>query len=163
MSNKQTMIDKDQANKKIIVTREFDGSVEEVWRAWTDKDILDQWWAPKPWKAKTKSMDFRVGGVWLYAMVGPDGTEQWCKVDYKTIIPNREYSGSDAFCDENGNVTDLFPNMNWKVTFNGQGNSTVVVSEITFASEEDMNKIIEMGFEVGFTAAHGNLDEVLAK
>jgi hypothetical protein len=35
--------------------------------------------------------------------------------------------------------------------------------EITFATEADMEKIIEMGFEEGFTAAHGNLDELLAK
>jgi hypothetical protein len=41
------------------------------------------------------------------------------------------------------------------------GNGTKVKVEITFASEADMQKIIEMGFEAGFTAAHGNLDEVL--
>jgi hypothetical protein len=34
---------------------------------------------------------------------------------------------------------------------------------ITFATEKDMQAIIEMGFEQGFTAAHGNLDELLAK
>ncbi len=70
MSNKQTTISKDAANKKLIVVREFDAPLEQVWKAWTDKDILDKWWAPKPWKAKTKSMDFREGGAWLYSMGG---------------------------------------------------------------------------------------------
>ena len=70
MSNKQTTISKDAANKKLIVVREFDAPLEEVWKAWTEKDLLDQWWAPKPWKAKTKTMDFREGGIWLYSMVG---------------------------------------------------------------------------------------------
>lgn len=73
MSNKQTTIAKDAANKKLIVVREFDAPLAEVWKAWTDSSILDQWWAPKPWKAKTKTMDFREGGTWLYSMVGPDG------------------------------------------------------------------------------------------
>ncbi len=65
MSNKQTTISKDAANKKLIVVREFDAPLEEVWKAWTDSNILDKWWAPKPWKAKTKTMDFREGGLWL--------------------------------------------------------------------------------------------------
>jgi hypothetical protein len=43
------------------------------------------------------------------------------------------------------------------------GGGTKVEVEITFATQADMEKIIEMGFEVGFTAAHGNLDELLAK
>ncbi len=57
----KTAITKDMANKKIKVTRSFDATPEQVWSAWTDEEILDQWWAPKPWKAKTKSMDFHEG------------------------------------------------------------------------------------------------------
>jgi uncharacterized protein YndB with AHSA1/START domain len=163
MSNKQTTISKDAANKKLVVIREFDAPLEEVWKAWTDKDILDKWWAPKPWKAKTKSMDFREGGVWLYSMVGPDGTESYCRADFKTIVENKSYTGDDAFCDENGNITHDFPVMHWNVGFSPLGTATRVNVEITFDSEADMEKVVQMGFEEGFTAAHGNLDELLKK
>ena len=71
----KTIYAKDLPNKKMFVTREFAGTLEDVWEAWTDSNILDQWWAPKPWKAKTKTMDFREGGFWLYSMIGPDGSE----------------------------------------------------------------------------------------
>ena len=57
----QTKIAKDLPNKRITVTRNFEAPLEQVWKALTEKDLLDQWWAPKPWKAKTKSMDFREG------------------------------------------------------------------------------------------------------
>ncbi len=163
MSTKQTTISKDAANKKLIVVREFDAPLEQVWKAWTDKDILDKWWAPKPWQAKTKSMDFREGGTWFYSMVGPDGKENHCRVDFKTIVENESYSGDDAFCDENGNITHDLPGMRWLSKFSSAGVGTKVEVEITFATEADMQKIIEMGFEEGFTAAHGNLDELLAK
>ena len=63
---------KDVTNKKVTVIRHFDAPVDHVWRAWTEVDLLDQWWAPKPWKAETKTMDFRSGGSWLYAMIGPE-------------------------------------------------------------------------------------------
>jgi uncharacterized protein YndB with AHSA1/START domain len=163
IANNQTKVSKDVANKKIVVVREFDAPLEQVWKAWTDKDILDQWWAPKPWKAKTKSMDFREGGTWLYSMVGPDGTESYCRADFKTIVEKGSYSGDDAFCDENGNITSDPPGMHWFCKFSSMGTGTKVDVEITFATEADMEKIIEMGFEEGFTAAHGNLDELLAK
>lgn len=163
MSNKQTTISKDAANKKIVVVREFDAPLEEVWKAWTDKDILDLWWAPKPWKAKTKTMDFREGGTWLYSMVGPDGSESYCRADFKLIVPNKSFTADDAFCDENGNINYDIAGMHWKNEFSTSDSGTTVVVEITFDSEADMEQIIQMGFEEGFTAAHGNLDEYFTK
>lgn len=163
MSNKQTTISKDAANKKITIVREFDAPLEKVWKAWTDSNIMDQWWAPKPYQAKTKAMDFREGGHWLYNMVGPDGTGTYCRADFKIIVENKSYTAYDAFCDENGNITHDIPGMHWKNEFSATDTGTKVSVEITFDSEADMQKIIEMGFEVGFTAAHGNLDEVLAR
>ncbi|MGB8192370.1 MAG: SRPBCC domain-containing protein [Chitinophagaceae bacterium] len=163
MANKKTIISKDPENKKIKVVREFDAPVEQVWKAWTEKELLDQWWAPKPWKANTKSMDFREGGRWLYYMQGPDGTKSWCRADYETIEKNKRYTGTDAFCDEEGNATNEFPSMHWDVKFSPVANGTKVEVEIAFETLEDMEKIVEMGFEEGFTAAHGNLDELLAK
>jgi uncharacterized protein YndB with AHSA1/START domain len=163
MATKETTYTKDAANKKIKVVREFDAPVENVWRAWTEKELVDQWWAPKPWKANTQSMDFRAGGTWLYYMEGPDGSRHYCRADYETIVPNKSYTGLDAFCDENGNINTEFPRMHWQVVFTSSGNGTKVEVEITFASEADLETIIEMGFKEGFAAAHTNLDELLAQ
>jgi uncharacterized protein YndB with AHSA1/START domain len=159
----QTLITKDAAGKKLVVTREFKGTPDQVWKAWTDASLLDLWWAPKPWNARTKKMDFKEGGTWLYCMEGPDGEQQWCRADYKTINPQKSFSIVDAFCDENGNITEELPGMHWQNEFTKTENGTMVTAEITFKSEEDLEKIIEMGFKEGFTAAHGNLDELLAK
>jgi len=163
MATKETIISKDAVNKKLNVVREFDALVEKVWKAWTEPELLDQWWAPKPWKAITQSMDFRKGGTWLYYMEGPDGSRHYCRADYETIVPNRSFTGLDAFCDENGEINEDFPRMHWNCVFSKSANGTKIEVEITFATEADMEKIIEMGFKEGFTAAHGNLDELLAK
>lgn len=163
MVTKETLISKDAANKKLKVVREFDAPVEKVWKAWTETELLDQWWAPRPWKANTQSMDFREGGTWQYYMEGPDGSRHYCRADYETIVPNKSFVGLDAFCDENGKINDDFPRMHWKCVFSKSDSGTKVDVEITFATEADMEKIIEMGFKEGFTAAHGNLDELLAK
>jgi uncharacterized protein YndB with AHSA1/START domain len=95
-------------------------------------------------------------------MEGPDGSRHYCRADYETIVPNKSYTGLDAFCDEKGTINTDFPRMHWQVQFNKSGNGTKVEVEITFPSEADMEKIIEMGFKEGFAAAHTNLDELLA-
>ncbi|MGK4566409.1 SRPBCC family protein [Flavobacterium sp. 3HN19-14] len=58
----------DKENKQINVKREFEATLDRVWTAWTEADQLDQWWAPKPYVNKTKSMDFKTDGFWLYSM-----------------------------------------------------------------------------------------------
>ena len=52
--------------------------------------------------------------------------------------------------------------MDWKCVFTGSGDTTKVTVEVSFDSEADMEKIIEMGFREGFASAHTNLDELLA-
>lgn len=151
----------DKENKKIKIKREFKASIEKVWSAWTESQILDQWWAPKPWKAKTKIMDFREGGHWLYAMIGPDGETHWARADFQTIIKFKKYSGLDAFCDENGKVNETFPRSLWSNEFTSSLNSTIVNIEITYNELSDLEKTIEMGFKEGFTSAQENLDELL--
>jgi uncharacterized protein YndB with AHSA1/START domain len=158
--NNQREFIKDLPNKKIIVTRHFSAPVEDVWRAWTESELLDQWWAPKPWRAETKTMTFKVGGYWLYAMVGPDNEKNWCKVEYKAINKNKSFQYSDMFCDENGNKISDFPSMSWNNNFYATHTGSTVIIEITFATVAELEKVIEMGIEPGFTAALVNLDEL---
>src|SRR3954471_14466983 len=146
-NNNNLQITKDLPNKKITVTRYFDASPEQVWRAWTESDFLDQWWAPKPWRAETKTMDFREGGHWLYAMVGPDGSKHWSKVDFKSIEPNKNFEAVTYFSDENGNASNAFQTSysSWKNEFSASDGGTKVVVEITFPTDADMQQLIAMG------------------
>lgn len=153
----------DKASRKINVTREFAAPLSNVWQAWTDSKILDQWWAPKPWKAKTKSMDFREGGYWLYAMVGPNGEEHWARADYKKIDPLKSFTVKDSFSDENGTTDPALPVSTWTNRFSESGQKTTVSIEIEYPTVQDLEKTIEMGFKEGFTMGLENLDALLAR
>ena len=153
----------DKENKKIKVEREFEAPVADVWAAWTQRELLDDWWAPKPWKARTKSMDFKNGGAWLYAMVGPDGSEHWARADFSNITLFKSYEATDAFCDQDGNINKALPSARWINKFNEGGHSTTVSIEIGYDKLEDLEQYIEMGFKEGFTAALVNLDDIFAK
>ena len=154
------VVDKD--SKQIKVDREFDAPLPMVWAAWTQSEILDQWWAPKPWQAKTKSMDFRPGGSWLYAMTGPEGEVHWSKADFKRIEPLKNFSALDGFCDENGTINPDWPRSLWDNTFSEKGDSTLVNIVITYDKLADLEKIIDLGFKEGFTAGLANLDLYLS-
>jgi uncharacterized protein YndB with AHSA1/START domain len=158
----KTEITKDLEMRKLRITRSFAAPIEKVWRAWTEKEILDQWWAPRPWKAKTKTLDFVFGGQWLYCMAGPEGEASWCRVDFTAITQGKSFGATVNFCDENGNINADFPPMHWIVQFEKAGEGTDIVVEVTFDKDADLKMIVEMGFEAGFTMALGNLDEVLA-
>lgn len=162
MTKNEAVFTKDLEKKTINVVRTFDASLDQVWQAWTDSEMLDKWWAPKPYKAVTKTMDFRVGGYWLYCMMGPQGDNSWCKESFKTIEPKKLIDNEVNFCDEEANVTHDFPTMYWTKKFNGDENKGTVTIEIRFETKEGMDKIIGMGFEGGFTMGMNNLDELLS-
>ena len=146
----------------ITVEREFAAALPLVWKAFTTSEILDQWWAPKPWKAKTKSMDFKEGGQWLYAMEGPKGEEQWSFAKYLTIKKEEEYVATDGFSDADGNINKEMPQSKWKVNFSGLKENSLVVCKITFNDLAQLESILKMGFKEGFTMGLSNLDTYLA-
>lgn len=161
MASKEIKITRDEPNNKLVVVREFEAPLAQVWKAWTDSTILDQWWAPKPWKARTKSMDFKIGSMWLYAMEGPDGSKQYCRVEFTAIDPQKSFSVTDSFCDEQAKIDTSLPPSDWIINFSQNGNITTVNVTISFANKADMDKLVGMGFETGFTAGLGNLERFL--
>src|SRR5688572_1763209 len=93
----------DKEAKTVFITREFDAPLSLVWDAFTKKELLDQWGAPEPFVAKTKYMNFEVGGKRFYAMVGPDGGEIWAIQEYTSISPKTNFKMYNAFADKDEN------------------------------------------------------------
>jgi len=150
----------DKATKTVFVNREFAAGLSLVWDAFTKQEILDQWWAPAPWVSKTKFMDFKVGGRRFYAMVSPEGQEQWSIQKYTSISPKTNFKMSNAFADKDENPE--LPGSDWDYTFSEQNGKTKVSITIYNESLARLEKMIEMGFKEGFTMTLGNLEKLLA-
>lgn len=148
--------------KTIHITREFAASLELVWRAWTTPELLDQWWGPQPWRAETKTMDFREGGYWLYAMVSPEGEKHWSKTNFLAIIKERSFSSKGGFSDENGTINTAFPQNLWENSFIPKDDKVQVDMLLTYDTLADLEKEIEMGFKEGMTIDFQQLDELLS-
>ena len=144
----------------IYITRGFDAPVEMVWDAWTTPELLDQWFGPRPYQAKTLFMDFREGGYWHYALISEEYDHQWGRTDYHRILEHEYFTASDSFLDENQKLIPEYPVSNWKIEFKETENRTVIHVTTTYKTLEDLEKMIEWGYMDGFVSVMKNLDEL---
>lgn len=149
----------DKETATIYITREFAADLDLVWDAFTKAEILDKWFAPKPLKLRTKEMDFREGGRWLYAMVSEENILGWSLVQFIEIKPKTFFSSKNSFSDENGN------SLNKEVTssitthsFTAGTQSTTVQIVKKMASLAELEKFVAMGFKEGMASVLENLD-----
>lgn len=151
----------DKENSTIYIKRDFNATLQKVWQAWTTAELLDRWWGPEPWRAETKAMDFREGGYWLYAMVGPEGERHWGRLDYIEIKNEESFRAKDGFCDENGTPSSELPQNLWEIVFRETDGKVLVDMILIFDNPEDLETNIQMGFKEGFTIGLNQLDELL--
>ena len=150
----------DKPSKTVFITREFAAELPLVWDAFTTQELLDQWYAPKPWSSKTKHMNFEVGGRRFYAMVSPEGMERWSLQEYTSITPKTNFKIYNTFADENENPE--LPGSEWDLNFSEADGITKVAIIIKNDSLDRMERMIEMGFKEGFTMTTNQLENLLA-
>jgi uncharacterized protein YndB with AHSA1/START domain len=151
----------DKEKNTLTIRREFLADRPLVWDCYTKSELLDQWFAPAPLTTKTKSMDFREGGHWHYAMVEPNGTEYWGYTAYVKIKPIDYYTTLDAFSNAAGEINKDLPRAEWRITFTDKGENALVETVVTYQSLSDLEKVIQMGMEQGMMATLKKLDELL--
>ena len=150
----------DKPTKTVVVNAEFAAGLDLVWDAYTKAELLDQWWAPKPFASRTKVMDFREGGRRFYAMVSPDGHERWSVQRYTSITPKTNFKLFNAFADKDENPE--LPGSDWDLNFSEQNGATKVRVSIYNESLERLERMVEMGFKEGTMMQIKNLEELLA-
>jgi uncharacterized protein YndB with AHSA1/START domain len=152
----------DKQTNQLTIRREFLAERQLVWNCYTQSELLDQWFAPKPLSTRTKSFDFRDGGHWHYAMLEPNGNEYWGWMDYVKIQPVDYYTALDAFSNAEGEINESLPRAEWLVTFTKKGDNALVETIVTFKSLADLEAVIQMGMEQGMITTLEKLDELLA-
>ena len=151
----------DKETKTVLITAEFDAERDLVWYAYTRAELLDQWWAPKPFASRTKVMEFREGGRRFYAMVSPEGDERWSVQKYTSITPKNNFKFFNAFADADENLE--LPGSDWDLNFSSQQGTTKVSISIYNESLERLERMVAMGFMEGTAAIFDNLKELLAR
>ncbi|RYD88139.1 MAG: polyketide cyclase [Sphingomonadales bacterium] len=145
---------------ELKLTRLIDASCENVFRCWTDPDLIPKWFCPPPWGVSKAEVDLRAGGSSLIVMRGPNGEEVPNPGIYLEVVPNEKLVFTDAYSGDwepSGK-----PFMTGILTFEEEGGKTRYTARVRHWTEEDLKQHEAMGFEQGWGIATDQL-EALAK
>ena len=162
------------AGDEFEISRTFDAPRELVWKAWTERDRLVQWFGPKGFTMPVATLDFRPGGVFHYCMRSAGGgQEMWGRFVYREIVPPERIAWVHSFSDETGGLARSPFGGDWplemlaSVTFAEQGGrTTVTVRWAPLNATEAERKAFDAARESmrgGWTGTFDQLDAYLAK
>jgi uncharacterized protein YndB with AHSA1/START domain len=82
------------------IERIMDAPMERIWRAWSEPDLVKQWWGPQGYSCPEAKITFREGGQYTFAMKSPEGKVIWSSGTYQKIDPTVKIAFTDYFSDE---------------------------------------------------------------
>ena len=156
-----------------IISRTFDTPRERVWKAWTNREQLMQWFGPKGFPMIAAKLDFRPGGIFHYGLRSPDGKEMWGKFVYREIAAPGKIVLVNSFSDEKGGLTRHPLAPTWPLemlsttTLAGEGGKTKLTIEWSpLNPTDDELKMFESahdGMKLGWSGTFEQLEAYLAK
>jgi uncharacterized protein YndB with AHSA1/START domain len=159
--------------KELVVTRTFSAPRELVWKAWTERARLMEWFGPKGWTISVANLDFRPGGTFHYSMKTPDGKEMWGKFVYREIMPPEKIVLVNSFSDANGGMTRHPMSASWPLemltttTFTEEnGKTTITLRWLPLNPTAEERKTFDTsreGMNMGWKGTFDQLEEYLAK
>lgn len=148
-------------DRELVLTRIFDAPREKLFRAWTDPELLKQWFAPLPYTTPRAELDVRPGGANLIVMRGPDGNEFPNRGVYLEVVENERLVFTDAYT--KAWEASEKPFMTVIVTFENEGDKTRYTARVRHWTVADREAHEKMGFHEGWGQCTDQLAELVAK
>lgn len=149
-------------DRDLVLIRIFDAPPEKLFRAWTDPELMKQWFVPRPWTLSKVESDVRAGGSSLVVMRDPEGQEYPNPGVYLEVVPNKKLVFTDAYT--SAWTPSAKPFMTAIVTFEDIGGGKTKYTAIArHWSSEDRETHEKMGFHEGWGQCADQLAELVAK
>jgi uncharacterized protein YndB with AHSA1/START domain len=150
------------SDRELVLTRIIDAPRTKVFKAWTDPELLKQWFAPLPYTTPVAELDVRPGGANLIVMRDPQGNDLPNRGVYLEVVPNERLVFTDAYTE--AWQPSPKPFMTVILTFEDVGGGktryTALVRHWTLADREAHEK---MGFHKGWGLCTDQLAALVAK
>jgi uncharacterized protein YndB with AHSA1/START domain len=149
------------ADRELVLTRLINAPREKVYRAWTEPELLKQWFAPKPYTAPIVEVDVRPGGSAYFVMRGPDGKDLPNHGVYLEVVPNERLVSTDAYV--RAWEPSEKPFMTLILTFEDEGGKTRYTARVLHWTAADREAHEKMGFHQGWGICTDQLEALVAK
>ena len=148
-------------DRELMLTRLIDAPPEKVYRAWTDPQLLKQWFAPMPYTTPVAELDVRPGGSAFIVMRGPDGKDLPNHGVYLEVVPNQRLVSTDAYVQ--AWQPSEKPFMTLILTFEAEGGKTRYTARARHWTVADRETHEKMGFHQGWGICTDQLTALVAK
>ena len=149
------------ADRELVLTRLINAPRAKVYRAWTDPELLKQWFAPKPYTTPIVEIDVRPGGSAYFVMRGPDGKDLPNRGVYLEVVPNEKLVSTDAYV--KAWEPSEKPFMTLILTFEDEGGKTRYTARVRHWTVADREAHEKMGFHEGWGLCTDQLEALIAK
>ena len=149
------------ADRELVLTRLINAPRAKVYRAWTDPELLKQWFAPKPYTTPIVEIDVRPGGSAYFVMRGPDGKDLPNRGVYLEVVPNEKLVSTDAYV--KAWEPSEKPFMTLILTFEDEGGKTRYTARVRHWTVADREAHEKMGFHEGWSLCTDQLEALVAK
>ncbi|WEX88368.1 SRPBCC family protein [Sinorhizobium garamanticum] len=147
--------------RELVLTRLIDAPREKVYRAFTDAELLKQWFAPLPWTITEAELDVRSGGTNRFVMRSPKGELYPNQGVYLEVVPNEKLVLTDAYT-EAWKPSEK-PFMTAILTFEDENGKTRYTARARHWSSADREAHEKMGFHEGWGQCADQLAALVAK
>jgi len=149
------------SDRELVLTRLIDAPREKLFRAWTEPELMKQWFTPRPWTTPVIEVDLRPGGSNLIVMHGPDGTEFPNRGVYLEIVKNERLVFTDAYTKAwEPSEKPFFTGI---ITFEDEGGKTRYTARALHWTVADREAHEKMGFHEGWGICADQLAELAAR
>ena len=145
------------SEREIVSERVFDAPRDRVFAAYTDPELIPQWWGPRGTTTIVDQMDVRPGGSWRFVGRDPDGSETAFRGTYREVTPPERIVQTFEWEGMPGHVVVE------TATFEDLGGRTRVTAQSLFHTSEERDGMLDSGMERGLTETHDRLAELLAQ
>lgn len=149
------------SDRELVLTRLIDAPRDKLFRAWTEPELMKQWFTPRPWTTPVIEVDLRPGGSNLIVMRGPDGTEFPNRGVYLEIVKNERLVFTDAYTKAwEPSEKPFFTGI---ITFEDEGGKTRYTARALHWTVADREAHEKMGFHEGWGLCADQLAELAAR
>ena len=142
--------------KEVKLERIYDASLEKIWQAWTDPELLKQWWGPDNVTIPECQVDLRVGGKFYIVMeagaaMGPYQGIQWPMMAEFTVVEPSSRLSYTAQAWTDGDKKETTIDQTTEITFIEDGGKTKVSVKAVIHKTGSKAGMAVQGMQMGFT------------
>lgn len=143
----------------LVISRLLRAPRATVWRAWTEPELLKQWWCPKPWTTEVLAFDLRAGGAFHTLMTGPDGGVSDNPGSFLAVLPQTRIVFTSCLLADGRPATPWMP-FTAIIDLADEDGSTRYTATVMHPDHATRDKHAEMGFHDGWGTCIDQLEAV---